>query len=50
MPPRPIESQPDLAPIVNATAMISAATASPTIAELVRRVSPVVRGSLAGAP
>ena len=33
MPPLPIESQPDLAPIVNAAATISTATTRPTIAE-----------------
>ena len=37
MPPLPIESQPDLAPIANAAATISTATARPTIVEPVRR-------------
>jgi hypothetical protein len=42
MPALPIESQPDLAPIANAAAIISAATAKPMVAELARRVSPAL--------
>src|ERR671910_3203072 len=50
MPPRPIDPQPVLPPIVTATATISAATTRPTIAEPVRRVSPVPSRSTAGTP
>src|SRR5215211_1779982 len=50
MPPLPIEFQPDLAPMVNAAATMSAATARPTIAEPARQVSPVLSRLVTGAP
>ena len=49
MPPLPIESQPDLAPIVNAEARISTATARPMIAEPVRCLLPTISRSVPGA-
>src|SRR5215212_12199045 len=50
MPPLPIEFQPDLAPIANAAATISTATARPTIVEPMRRESSDLGHSLTGAP
>src|SRR5215213_1260712 len=49
MPPLPIDSQPDLVPIVRAAATISAATTRPTIVEPVRRVSLALSRSFTGA-